>query len=705
MLAIPLLLLIPYLNSFPYPNSGSLYSDLAISHYPNAVFLKETFLNAREIPLWSPTILSGYPFAANPLSGLWYPLGWLIFITPLPFGLNLLVGLHLILGGLGLYLLMKEEGLSHAAALFAGISFALLPKLFSHYGAGHLTLLYAVPWTPWLLWSQRISSNPMGGVKSFSIPPGLILALIFLADVRWGVFAFVLWWAYAAAHRKGKWKKLILNLIIQTILGLLLAAPLLLPLVEYSLLSTRSMLSVDDVLAYSLPFVNLLGLLFPNTEGWHEWMLYSGAMVVLLAVVGQVAGKSRRNKLFWGFVILISIIIALGSHVPGSQLVASLPMVSFFRVPSRALFLTGLSLAALAGYGVETVINSSITGLSRTLRAVLICFAFFSLIFTSGLYLLHGEVYGGIIWGTGGLVLSVFWIGLGLSVKKFPVGIWLAGIFIVTLLDLGPIDLNSFQGRAAEQVLSERERVVEFLAGQPGDFRTYSPSYSIPQQTAVRYGIRMADGVDPLQLDRYALFMDGASGVPREGYSVTVPPFANGDPKHDNAEYSPLPDKLGLLNIGYVVSDYELKVEGLRLVAQLGETSIYKNDYQMAPAWLEDEESKPVNIIERGPSHLFLHVSGPGLLNISEVNYPGWQAKVDGQKRELVTRNGVLMALELEPGQHEIELSFQPLSVFVGITLFFPGFLSLILGIWSAWKSPGQFNQTKSKLAVVKGAN
>jgi len=155
VLAIPLLLLLPSLKSFPYPASGSQYSDLVISHYPNAVFLKEAITNWQDIPLWSPTILSGYPFAANPLSGLWYPLGWLMLLLPLPLGFNILVGLHLIWGGLGMYKLMNEEGLGHAAALFAGLAFALLPKFFAHYGAGHLTLLYAVPWTPWLLWSQR----------------------------------------------------------------------------------------------------------------------------------------------------------------------------------------------------------------------------------------------------------------------------------------------------------------------------------------------------------------------------------------------------------------------------------------------------------------------------------------------------------------------------------------------------------------------
>ena len=177
---IPLILLIPTLNSYPYPASGSEYSDLTITHYPNIQLIKNTLRDWKQIPFWSPMILSGYPFAANPLSGLWYPFGWLLFILPLPLGINLLVTVHLMWAGLGTYLLLKSEGVNHIAALFAGLSFALLPKFYSHYGAGHLTLLFAIPWTPWLLLSQVSDFRFKGSNRRIRIMPGLILALIFL---------------------------------------------------------------------------------------------------------------------------------------------------------------------------------------------------------------------------------------------------------------------------------------------------------------------------------------------------------------------------------------------------------------------------------------------------------------------------------------------------------------------------------------------
>ncbi len=696
ILCVPLFLLLPSIRMFPYPASGSPFSDLTITHYPNALFLKSSITTWREIPLWSSTILSGYPFVANPLSGLWYPFGWIALITPLPLGFNLLIGVHLIWGGLGMYKLMNEEGLGHAAALFAGIAFALLPKFFAHYGAGHLTLLYAVPWTPWLLWSQRSEHKRRDESKALRIPPGLILAIIFVADIRWGAFALVLWWAYSIVHRRRIWGKLFLNLSIQTGLALLLAAPLVVPLIEFSGLSTRSMLGANDVLIYSLPLINLLGILFPNTKGYHEWVLYSGGIVFTLAIVGFLGSRLRRNTLLWMGITLASVIVALGTQIPGSELLAELPFISMLRVPSRVLFLTGLSLAALAGYGVEAIIQRSKMDQIKRINIFLYIVLISSILLTIGLYLLEGDVPGGFLWGTAGLILGVVWIGAGVN-SKLPVRIWIAGAFLVAVLDLAVIDVNSFQVESAVKVFAEREAVAQYISAQPGEFRTYSPSYSIPQQTAVRFGNQLADGVDPMQISRYAEFMDGASGVPREGYSVTVPPFANGDPGNDNISYSPDAEKLGLLNVGYVVADYEISADGLIHEKQIGEVHIYKNEYQMPRSWVKVEDDEfdsgivPATILENSPNRMRLSAVGPGKLTVSEVYYPGWRVEVNGMERELSVSDGVLMAVELDPGLQEIEFSFRPNSITVGIFLFSLGLIGLLGNFWylnkySIWK-------------------
>ena len=84
LLALPLAVLVPGANGFPYPNDAARYSDVPISHYPNAIYFRRALLQEGRLPLWSPNILSGAPFAANPLAGMWYPPGWLVLALPLP---------------------------------------------------------------------------------------------------------------------------------------------------------------------------------------------------------------------------------------------------------------------------------------------------------------------------------------------------------------------------------------------------------------------------------------------------------------------------------------------------------------------------------------------------------------------------------------------------------------------------------------------
>lgn len=687
ILCLPLLILFPGINKFLYPGSGSPFSDIAITHFPNAVFLLQSMARWGEIPMWSPTILSGYPFAANPLSGLWYPFGWLAYILPLPLGFNLLAALHLVWAGIGMYLLMKEEGLGHASALLSGVAFSLLPKFYSHLAAGHLTLLYAIPWTPWLLLYQRYAGAPAGTHPRFRIPPGVIFGLILLADPRWGAFVFLLWWVYACANHRQKFSKLILDLFIQTILGLLLAAPLLVPLIEFSSLSTRAALRPDEILIYSLPLVNLVGILFPNSKGLHEWVLYSGGAIILLAVVGSLSGFLGRKKYFWLSLTMISAVVALGLYIPGSSYIAKLPLINLLRVPTRALFLTGMGIAGLAGYGFETIQKGMKSTQLRKILLFIFSIAGFSILLTLGMRFTLGEVAPGSIWGTAMIVLGTILI-TAKSRDKLKQNIWIPLVFILVVLDLGFVNISSYQPRVRAEVLSDRYSIAEYISTKEGIFRTYSPSYSVPQQTAVQFNIQMADGVDPLQINQYVEFMDKATGVPREGYSVTVPPYANGDPGEDNADYLPHPKLLGILNVRYVIADFEVQAEGLDFERQIEGVNIYRNRYQMPRAWIvpvdEKDKSIPtdIKIIESDPNKRIINASGPGKLVLSEIFYPGWQVKINGTKSELSTEFNLLMSVELGPGFQEVEFSFFPVSLIAGLALFACGLLALIVLTW-----------------------
>jgi hypothetical protein len=77
---------------------------------------------------------------------------------------------------------------------------------------------------------------------------------------------------------------------------------------------------------------------------------------------------------------------------------------------------------------------------------------------------------------------------------------------------------------------------------------------------------------------------------------------------------------------------------------------------------------------ERKPERRLLDVStGQAcLLVLGELYYPGWRATVDGQPVPVLQADGVLQAVPLQPGTHEVTLAFRPASVQWG------GILSLL---------------------------
>ncbi|MEN6434586.1 MAG: hypothetical protein ABFD58_02085, partial [Anaerolineaceae bacterium] len=59
--------------------------------------------------------------------------------------------------------------------------------------------------------------------------------------------------------------------------------------------------------------------------------------------------------------------------------------------------------------------------------------------------------------------------------------------------------------------------------------------YSIPQEAAMKAGLHLADGVNPLQLESYVKYMAIATGVHWEEYRVTLPALRTGSQAKDNA--------------------------------------------------------------------------------------------------------------------------------------------------------------------------
>ena len=58
-----------------------------------------------------------------------------------------------------------------------------------------------------------------------------------------------------------------------------------------------------------------------------------------------------------------------------------------------------------------------------------------------------------------------------------------------------------------------------------------------------------------------------------------------------------------------------------------------------------------------------------GLLVVSEVSWPAWKAHVDGQPTRLWLADGALPAVVVRPGEHSVDLRFEPHALALGIAI------------------------------------
>jgi hypothetical protein len=666
------------IDKYPYP-PGSKYSDFTITHYPNAYFMQRSIVQYHQIPLWSSTILSGYPFVANPLSGIWYLPNWLVIWLEPQIGINFLVIAHLIFGALGMFQLLKDSGKGIFASLTGGILFILMPKLIAHYGAGHVTLIYSVCWTPWLLWIEGKAFK----TKSihYYLSTVIVLGMILIADVRWFPLVGLLWLGYRFCYLEKftikNFRTVIKTAVVKTIqvLGSLgLASPLLVPMFEYVRLSTRNNLSLSDRLIYSLPPSQILGFIFPDFWGFAEEMTYFGA-ICLVFLIFILAGKEIRKKnVFWITTFTLSLVLSFGENLPGIGLIYQFPGMNLLRVPSRWLLVSGICLAFLVSCGIDELWNDFPYSFSFNPGLAWLGLLSFVVLLTVGITYVTKKLSPEFFWGSLFCILftTLIWLRKNKVIKR---ELFIIIIIPLICLDLGGVCSSLIDFRCSEEIFNFQIPIDKLLTVTSDTFRIYSPSYSLPQHIAARYGVSLADGVDPLQLFDYKVLMEKATGIPNPTYSVTLPPFANGDPSIDNQSYQPDAGLLGLLNVKYVFSQFDLRSNGLVFMGSWENTRVYENEFFLPRAWVQKEDAaigKDILSIPQTyntPNWLLIAAKGPGVLVDSDLQYPGWKVYIDQQRANFSDESGLLRTIHINEGEHQVFIAYQPESVIIGFGL------------------------------------
>lgn len=656
------------------------FSDIAITHWPYAQWIRTARETWGQIPLWNALIYAGAPFSADPLAGLWYLPLWLTQVLPISLAFNLLFAAHLISTGWGMYRLMRAEGLHGWGALYAAFAWMGASKWSAHIALGHVTFVLAVSWTPWIVLAAfRLSQHERAWLR-WCVLGGGLLGMTALIDPRWTIPAGLLTAAYAL-YQSWRSRRPVRRLLSAAGAALLAAAgisaPILLQLIEFVPLSTRAALSPLERMQLSLPVSGLFGLLFP-VQGQPEWSTYVGLTVLLLALLGSML--AWRKSAFWLVVLLTGLLLALGDSTPLSVLVNLVPGTSLLRVPPRWLFIALFGLAALAGWGMDMV-GRGVDGKCLVRSRLAAAGAGAALLFL-GLALgcsAEADVRPMLLWTALAGLLAVAWLFLCLS-ARIQRSLGLAGLILITALDLARAASAQLNVRPVEDVLSERDDVAALVA-DGGLERVFSTSYSIPQQTAAVFGLQLADGVSPMQLDAYAAALGDAVGMPQDGYAVTLPAFPDGDP-HTPQTFDLNLEQLGMLNVGWVVSDYALDEPALALSGRQGDVYVYRNPLVRPRVWIEPMEGDGwllVEALDWSPNQITVRVEGPGRLVFSEIVYPGWVLLVDHVQTPIETYEGLLRSVVLGEGMHTVELAFRPMSAAAGAAL-----LLLTCG-WLAW--------------------
>ncbi len=231
------------------------------------------------------------------------------------------------------------------------------------------------------------------------------------------------------------------------------------------------------------------------------------------------------------------------------------------------------------------------------------------------------------------------------------------------------------------------------VAAGAGAGRIYGVQRNMRQMSAVMLNAELADGWDPLLIEPYVTFMQRAGGYIFRGYQLSVPPYEVYDPGYPTSrEAQPNARLLGLVNVSVVLSRTPLTDPRFGLVSYVDGTFIYWNQAAAGYAYLvaPGPEGSPPSINslrrldatlrmrERSAERLSFTITSStgGFLVLGSPAFPGWTARLDGQPVPLATIEGVLPAVRLGPGTHQLTFAYAPRTVYWGTVLSLGGTLA-----------------------------
>ncbi|OGP88806.1 MAG: hypothetical protein A2156_07350 [Deltaproteobacteria bacterium RBG_16_48_10] len=523
--------------------------DLGPYFIPPRFFWVES-LKRGDLPFWNPYQFSGSPFLANPQHGILYPLNSLFFFLPFDVAFNVIILSHFLLGGLFIYLLLKDLDVEPSGALLSALVFVLSGFLLSVHSL--LTVLLSVTWTPLILLFFRRAIVGQG-FKNEALC-AVFMTLSFLGggiEIVYGNFFVLLIMAifYPFSNtsfvenspRPNKFTERISNRLLKiprclplpglgrskdlfkrfknlfmvSILFFFFSAIQLIPFLELFSHSIRgSGISYQEATIWSFAPKDILLFFLPDAYGYFLDMkkywatqcwfktLYTGGLPFLLSFVYFLFGRGRRLFLALMF---FSVFLALGRYNPLYPIIFKhVPFFNGIRYPAKFLYLFFLVLSVTAGLGFQRLVELSQALKQKRLRNLPILLSLISGLFLLLLVTGHQEIYNFLkgkgmdfpdfnhlsvnLYNAGRFFfyMTLFFLFIRMGIENRWKG-WVKGVLIFSLIaDL--FGNMGFYGKEKTADYFQKTKILEKIVSDPGPYRVFSTKKTTAMDTPILLG-------------------------------------------------------------------------------------------------------------------------------------------------------------------------------------------------------------------------
>jgi len=717
--ALLLLLTLLFLGKALFPPQGLAIGahDMRGLFYPWFTYIRDSIYGG-SLPLWDPYQFLGYPFLSNPQVAFFYPATWLALIFPVNIAISWYIALHIWLSATGMFFFVRQMGGSWLASLLAAIIFGFSGFTAARIWAGHIGLLATFAWLPWLLWATNWSIR-RGNIWS-AILAGLPFGLSILAGHTPSfVYVGLIWVAfilYLIVLDRQKWLMIVRQSFIIAAVGIGLAAVQLIPFIELSLNSQRlSNSNFDFASDFSLPPAHLVTLLLPEFFGeptrvgywsvptFEELTYYAGLLFIIVLVLALY--KPTRQVWFYLILIIAGLWLALGRESALYRVAFDLfPPVRMMRAPARSAFLFVFAGSALVGHAIthwqgmsRELKSGSLARLFKSLLMVILLVGTVALTATGAAFMaVHPTETSGRLWhqiGGYALALVILLLSGGILwgylasrpeqiIRKrilatglilLVIGdLWGFGLKLIRLEPMGP---NEMWTGAKTIIGDTEERVLPWGVS------------IFDQSGSTEVGLNSVFGYQALEPANLVDFVSFVPDPRSSAYDVLAANFVVSPVPLD--EFTGGEGGLSLVeNQGNAwVYQRSRALPPIRLVYDIevipGEASavgrVHQPDFDATTTVIlaEDpdciigpppKEEGTVSLVETkaGYWQISTNSDAGALLLVAESDYPGWQAKVDGEVVDNYRAYTTIRSICVPAGEHIVEWSYQPKSFLIG---------------------------------------